>query len=215
MHIHSPPPPLLSTHVLASLPSEDISSHAHVSQPPPIVYARLFRPLPLPPSLFSFPHSEAMMRKTSLYAFAATRKALVGNGPTFHTAGDNNNTSDIQNAFPMNERGIRSSSPFPEPNTAIYDTYMPWTYFQPIDVNIHKMPEPEAKYYQFHTKKPWDVSTTDLIEIQSRKKYVQGVGYFLMVIYVYFLMPKEKSYSGETGSDGFFVMLPKNQPEKF
>ncbi|SYZ66625.1 hypothetical_protein (plasmid) [Leishmania braziliensis MHOM/BR/75/M2904] len=156
-----------------------------------------------------------MMRKTSLYAFAATRKALVGNGPTFHTAGDNNNTSDIQNAFPMNERGIRSSSPFPEPNTAIYDTYMPWTYFQPIDVKINKMPEPEAKYYQFHTKKPWDVSTTDLIEIQSRKKYVQGVGYFLMVIYVYFLMPKEKSYSGETGSDGFFVMLPKNQPEKF
>ncbi|AYU79554.1 protein of unknown function - conserved [Leishmania donovani] len=156
-----------------------------------------------------------MMRKTSACAIAATRRALVGNGPTFHTGGDNNNMSDIQNAFPMNERGIRSSSPFPEPNTAIYDSYMPWTYFQPIDVKVDKMPAPEAKYYQHHTKKPWDVSTTDLIEIQSRKKYVQGVGYFVMLIYLYFLMPKEKSYSGETGSDGFFVMLPKNQPEKF
>ncbi|KAL7701609.1 hypothetical protein N2W54_004651 [Lotmaria passim] len=156
-----------------------------------------------------------MMRKTSVCAFAATRKALVGNGPTFQTGGDNNNTSDIQNAFPLNERGIRSSSPFPEPNTAIYDTYMPWTYFQPIDVQIEKMPAPEAKYYQHHTKKPWDVSTTDLMEIQSRKKYLQGIGYLILVVYLYTLLPKEKSYTGKVGSDGFWVMLPKNQPEKF
>jgi len=125
------------------------------------------------------------------------------------------NTCDIQNVHPLNERGIRSSSPFPEPNTAIYDTYMPWTYFQPMDVNIEKMPAPEAKYYQRHTKRPWDLSSTELLEIQSRKKYLQGVGYALLAIYLYCLLPKEKSFSGLRGSDGYWVALPKNQPEKF
>jgi len=115
----------------------------------------------------------------------------------------------------MNERGIRSSSPFPEPNTAIYDTYMPWTYFQPMDVKVEKMPAPEPKYYQHLTKKPWDVSSTELLEIQSRKKYIQAIGYLMLIVYLYFLMPKEKSFSGLRGSDGHWVMLPKNQPEKF
>lgn len=156
-----------------------------------------------------------MMRKTSICAIAATRKALVGNGPTFHTGGECNNTCDIQNSFPMNERGIRSSSPFPEPNTAIYDTYMPWTYFQPMDVKMEKMPAPEAKYYQHLTKKPWDVSSTELLEIQSRKKYIQAIAYLILIVYLYFLMPKEKSFSGLRGSDGYWIMLPKNQPEKF
>ncbi|EAN91737.1 hypothetical protein C3747_20g11 [Trypanosoma cruzi] len=156
-----------------------------------------------------------MMRKTPMFALAATRKALVGNGPTFSTGGECMNTCDIQNAFPMNERGVRSSSPFQEPNTAIYDTYMSWTYFQPIDVNIEKLPAPEAKYYQRHTKRPWDISTTELIEIQSRKKYFQVWGYLIAFIYLYFLMPKEKSFSGLHGPDGHWIMLPKSRPELF
>ncbi|CAD2217408.1 hypothetical protein AGDE_04028 [Angomonas deanei] len=155
------------------------------------------------------------MRRTQLVAFSATRAALVGNGPTFLTGGDNNNTTDTANVYPLNERGIRSSSPFPEPNTAIYDTYMPWTYFQPMDVNIEKMPAPEPKYYQKLTKRPWDVSSTELLEIQSRKKYMQVIFYICACAYLYFLMPKEKSYSGLRGSDGIWILLPKNQPEKF
>ncbi|EPY35204.1 hypothetical protein STCU_01198 [Strigomonas culicis] len=156
-----------------------------------------------------------MMRQTPLLAFAATRTALVGNGPTFLTGGDNNNTTDTQNVYPLNERGIRSSSPFQEPNTAIYDSYLSWTYFQPLDVNIEKLPAPEAKYYQRLTKRPWDVSSTEMIEIQSRKKYFQTWLYLVAVIIMYFLLPKEKSYNGLRGSDGIWVALPKNQPEKF
>lgn len=156
-----------------------------------------------------------MMRKTSIAAFSATRVALVGNGLTFHTGGEDKNTAETAHAFPMGANGVRSSSPFPEPNTAIYDTYMSWTYFQPLDVKIEKLPAPEAKYYQHHTKRAWDVSCAELLEIVSRRKYLQVWGYAIVCVYLYFLMPKEKSYSGLRGSDGHWVMLPKNQPEKF
>ncbi|CCW64326.1 unnamed protein product [Phytomonas sp. EM1] len=156
-----------------------------------------------------------MLRVSCLSAFAATRAVLVGNGTTFLTGGDCTTSNEMQNVYRLGPRGIRSSSPFEEPNTAIYDSFVSWTYFQPIDIKVDKLPAPKAKYYQHHTKKPWDVSSTELMEITSRRKYVQGWGYLFLSIYVYFLMPKEKSFSGIRGSDGWWIMLPRNQPEKF
>lgn len=156
------------------------------------------------------------MRKTSIAAFTATRVVLAGNGiGTFSSGGECSQTSDVMNAFPLSERGVRSSSPFMENNTAIYDSYQSFTYMQPQDINIEKMPAPEAKYYQHHTKRPWDVSSTELTEIVSRRKFVQACGYGVITIFLYFIMPKEKSFSGSRGSDGSWIMLPKNQPEKF
>lgn len=155
------------------------------------------------------------MQRTVPLLFAATAALRVGNGPTFQTGGEYNDACTTANAYPLNDRGIRSSSPFPEPNTAIYDTYQPWTYFHPIDVNVEKMPAPDPKYYQKHTKRPWDLSATELLDIQSRRKYFQMWGYGIATIFVYFLMPKEKSFSGLRGSDGHWIMLPTGQPEKF
>lgn len=154
------------------------------------------------------------MRSTRSLAFVATRAAL-NNGPTFLTGGGHNDTVDVANAYPLNERGIRSSSPFAEPNTAVYEAYLPWTYFCPHNVNIEKMPAPEAKYYQRLTKKPWDVSSTEAIEINSRKKFFGFIIYTGLVIWAYFYLPKEKSYSGLYGPDGHWVLLPKNKPEYF
>lgn len=156
-----------------------------------------------------------MLRRTPLAAFAATRAVLAGNGPTFNSGGADNNTSDIANAFQMNEHGVRSSSPFPEPNTAIYDGYMSWTYFQPIDVKVELLPAPEAKYYQRLTKKPWDVSSTEWTELTLRRQFMSFWWTLFLFIMAYFMLPKEKSYSGVRGSDGFYILLPKNEPEKF
>eukprot|EP00796_Vickermania_ingenoplastis_P009260 gene9260-6511_t len=155
------------------------------------------------------------MRRSTTALFSTTCVRLVGNGPTFQTGGEHIDACTTANVYPLNERGIRSSSPFPEPNTAVYDTYQPWTYFHPIDVNVEKLPAPEPQYYQKHTKRPWDLSATELLEIQSRRKYFQIWFYAFATFFLYFLMPKEKSYSGLRGSDGFWIMLPKFQPEKF
>lgn len=155
-----------------------------------------------------------MMRSTQTLAFRATCLAL-NNGPTFSTGGGHNDTVDVANAYPLNERGIRSSSPFPEPNTAVYEAYMPWTYFQPHKVDIEKLPAPDAKYYQRFTKRPWDVSSTEAIEINSRKKFLGFVTYSFLIVWAYFWLPKEKSYSGLHGPDGSWIFLPKNKPEYF
>eukprot|EP00656_Telonema_subtile_P001071 TRINITY_DN10510_c0_g1_i3.p1 TRINITY_DN10510_c0_g1~~TRINITY_DN10510_c0_g1_i3.p1 ORF type:complete len:122 (-),score=26.74 TRINITY_DN10510_c0_g1_i3:189-554(-) len=80
---------------------------------------------------------------------------------------------------------------------------------------IETMPAPEPKYYQRHTKKPWDISTTELLEIQARKKYIHCMIYGVLFVMLYFVLPKEKTYAGTRGSDGFWIMLPKNQPELF
>lgn len=158
-----------------------------------------------------------MMRATSIAAMSATRVALVGNGLTFPTGGENTNENYwfTANAHPMGNRNVRSSSVFPEPNTAIYDGYLAWTYFQPLDIKIDTMAAPEAKHYQRHTKRPWDVSCTELVEIQSRRRYLQLWWYSLLLVLIFFLLPKEKSFSGLRGPDGHYIMLPKNQPEKF
>ena len=105
---------------------------------------------------------------------------------------------------------------FAEPNTAVYDSqFVSWTYFEPMKVDIEKFPAPEKKYYQRLTRKPWDVSCTEWMEITARKKYVFGLYYVALIFFVMFFLPRERSYSGETGSDGFFVNLPKNEPELF
>lgn len=36
--------------------------------------------------------------------------------------------------------------------------------------------------------------------------------YIIAIIAVYFLIPKEKSYSGLRGADGHWIFLPKGQP---
>lgn len=159
-------------------------------------------------------YANQMMRATRPVAFRASLMAL-NNGPTFLTGGAHNDSVDVANAYPMGERGIRSSSPFVEPNTAVYEAYMPWTYFQPHKVDVEKMPAPEAKYYQRLTKKPWDISSTELIEITSRKKFSGFIIYTFLVVLAYFYVPKEKSYSGLHGPDGWWILLPKNKPEYF
>lgn len=155
------------------------------------------------------------MQRTSRSLISTSAARLSQVGVTFQTGGQLMDDDMNAVAYRHNERGIRSSSMFPEPNTAIYDSYMPWTYFEPIKVDIEKMPAPEAKYYQKFTKKPWDISTTELMEIQARKKYIHAVIYFFMWIAIYFVLPKEKTYIGTRGSDGKWIMLPKNQPELF
>eukprot|EP00758_Cryptobia_borreli_P002070 Tbor_TRINITY_DN2760_c0_g1::TRINITY_DN2760_c0_g1_i1::g.15245::m.15245 len=137
------------------------------------------------------------------------------NGVTFLTGGQLTDNDMNANVYSTNDRGIKSSSMFKEPNTAIYESYLPWTYFQPMKIDIEKMPAPEAKYYQRHTKKPWDISTTELLEIQARKKYIHCLMYSVLFVMLYFVLPKEKNFAGTRGCDGFWIMLPKNQPEQF
>ena len=137
-------------------------------------------------------------------------------GLTFPTGGSLSENTEAVNHLPTSDRGVKSSSIFPEPNTAIYDsTFIPWTYFEPTKVHIEKMPAPEAKYYQRLTRKPWDVSSTEWMEISNRKRYVMSFWYSAMLVFVMFIVPKERSFSGLIGYDGFFVMLPKNKPELF
>lgn len=161
-----------------------------------------------------------MMRATRFSALRATA-TLLSNGITFPTGGTcsepgNFNIPEAANTFSVNERGVKSSSQFPEPHTAVYDSaILPWTYFQPMKVNIEKLPAPEAKYYQVLTKKPWDVSSTEWVEIQYRKKAIGSAWYFSLLFAAYFLLPKEKSYSGLRGFDGWYILLPKNQSELF
>ena len=155
----------------------------------------------------------AAFRMTPIAAQATTG---LGAGLTFPTGGSFSDTVEAANHMPTSDRGVKSSSIFPEPNTAVYDsTFLPWTYFEPIKVNIEKLPAPEPKYYQRLTRKPWDVSSTEWMEISARKRFVLGMYYGSMLIVVMFLVPKERSFSGETGFDGFFINLPKGKSELF
>ena len=153
------------------------------------------------------------MRATRL----SLSKGAVGCGGTFHTGG--HLTDDYHSSFahPTGERGIRSSSPFAEPNTAVYDSYMSWTYFQPMRVDIEKMAAPEKKYYQRLTRKPWDLSTMEYHDMITRKRFVQFWWLFALSMFMYFFMTKEKKFAGtsDISSDGIWVLLPKNRPELF
>ena len=140
----------------------------------------------------------------------------VAAGLTFPTGASVSETVEATNHMPTNERGVKSSTVFPEPTTAVYDsTFVAWTYFEPAKVNIEKFPAPEKQYYQRWTRKPWDVSSTEWMEITARKKYVLGLFYFWLGCFIMFLVPKEKTFSGLSGQDGYFVNLPKGQPNLF
>lgn len=160
-----------------------------------------------------------MMRSTRLVAFRSTPMlcaGAVGAGLPFPTGASFSDTVEAVNHMPTNDRGVKSSSIFPEPNTAVYDsTFVPWTYFEPVKVEIEKLPAPEPKYYQRFTRKPWDVSSTEWMEITARKRYVLGMFYAMLIFAIMFIIPKERSFSGEIGYDGFFVNLPKNKSELF
>lgn len=152
-----------------------------------------------------------LMRSSALLRTAAASS----NGPTFMTGGTLSDELEHAACLPVNERGIKSSSMFHEPNTAIYDASVSWTYLQPQKVNVEKFPAPEAKYYQRLTRKPWDISTAEWVEITHRKKTAMSFWYFSVFLMAWFVIPKEKSYSGLAGTDGFWVLLPKNEPELF
>lgn len=156
------------------------------------------------------------MRASRVLAIRATSRLLVG-GQGFSTAGTNSDDVEFANVLPVSDRGIKSSSMFPEPNVALYDAGpLTWTYFEPLKVaGIEKLPAPEAKYYQRLTKRPWDVSSSEWVEITYRKKAIGTFYYFTLICLVYFYLPKEKQFSGLKGSDGFYVLLPKNQTELF
>ena len=159
------------------------------------------------------------MRASRTLAFRASAPLLSGSVPaglTFPTGGSFSDTVESTNFLPTSERGVKSSTIFPEPNTAVYDsTFVPWTYFEPVKVDIEKLPVPEKQYYQRLTRKPWDVSCTEWMEITARKRYVGGMFYASFIFFVMFLMPRERTYSGVTGADGFFANLPAGKPEMF
>ena len=117
--------------------------------------------------------------------------------------------------MPANSRGVKSTTLFEEPNTSIYDSTASWSYFQPMKVNIEKMGAPDAKYYQRHTRREWDISTSEWYEMTQRKKYVLTWYYAALILLFWFVIPKEKSYSGLVGCDGFWALLPKGQPELY
>jgi hypothetical protein len=152
-----------------------------------------------------------MMRASRVLACSG-----VGAGLTFPTGATLSDNVESKNVLPSNDRGVKSSSIFPEPNTAVYDAaFASWTYFEPTKVNIEKLPVPEKQYYQRLTRKPWDVSCTEWMEITARKRYVSGMYYLCFIAFVMFILPRERTYSGLSGSDGFFVNLPANKPEMF
>lgn len=166
-----------------------------------------------------FLRSFVMLRRTTALALRATPIAL-NNGPTFLTGGVHTGEQELTHystayCHPVNERGVHSSSMFQEPNTSVYDSIAPWTYFQPHAVKIDVLPAPEPKDYQRLTRKPWDISMTEWMEVQQRKSIVAMLFWAFMTYLAYFGLHKEKSYDGTRGSDGTWVLLPKNRPEWF
>ena len=122
------------------------------------------------------------------------------------------NDSDL---FPTNERGLKHTSLIAEPNTAIYDSWLPWSYFQPHKVSIQKMGVPDAKYYQRFTKKPWDLSSTEYNELIHRKRMFHTAWFGVMIFVVCFICNKGNQYAGLRGLDGYWIALPVGKPHKF
>ncbi|KNH07606.1 fasciclin-1-like protein [Perkinsela sp. CCAP 1560/4] len=112
-------------------------------------------------------------------------------------------------------RGVKFSNCLDETNTAIYDGSVSFTYFQPYKVSIEKLGLPEKKYYQKLTRKPWDISSTEWVELMYRRRYIQWWFFLCCILMTTMVLHREKQYSGVRGSDGFWVMLPKGDPGKF
>ena len=155
------------------------------------------------------------MRASQRLQLAATRSLMLAYGPT--NVGQERHPPDSMAplSFPDNERNIKASFVFPENNTSVYEAYAVWTYFQPQKVTIERLPAPDPKYYQFHTKRLWDISATEQMEIIIRKRFI---GFFVCgftVIYLYGFLKDERSYDGTEGHDPFWALLPKNRAEWF
>ena len=144
----------------------------------------------------------------------------VANGVSFGIGGVESKNAEQANCVPSNERGLKASAMYQEGlQTANYDALMgawSWTYMRPVEkVEVEKLAAPEAKYYQVHTKKPWDISCTDYVEIIARKRMFLCALWGSLILIMFFVMPKEKQFSGKKGADGWWIMLPKNKPEMF
>eukprot|EP00760_Papus_ankaliazontas_P030692 PhM_4_TR4976/c0_g1_i1/m.86291 len=163
-----------------------------------------------------------MLARTRLARCAATNLShspsvtgLTHYGPTLPIGPQVMDESTDAPALGSTPRGVKNTSCFKEDNTAIYDGPISWSYFQPHKVNIEVMPAPEAKYYQRNTKKPWDISTTEWMELTYRKRVVMAIWWGSMWFALVFLLPKEKQFAGLRGHDGMWIMLPQNQKELF
>lgn len=166
-----------------------------------------------------------MLRRTTASSFRATRVALSGAAPanvtmSFGIGGVESKNAEQANCVPTNERGIKSTGPLQEGlQTSNYDAMFgawSWSYMQPVaKVNVDKLPVPEAKYYQQLTKKPWDISCSEYVEILTRKRAMFASFWGMLLVIMFFIMPKEKQYSGKKGADGWWIWLPKNKPELF
>ena len=138
------------------------------------------------------------------------------NGLQWPCSGQCSETAAYSKLMPVNDRGVRASGPIcVEATTAVYETYMSWTYFQPFKVDIDKMPAPEPRHYQRRTKRAWDITTQEFVEILHRKaSLVQMCVFVSMALFILF-GPREKSFSGTMGPDGYYILLPRNHPEYF
>ena len=150
-----------------------------------------------------------------MFRASATLLCAVGNGPTHLSGGQCTDDGYHPAVYGVNERGVRSSSMFAESNTAVYDNHIAWTYLQTAKVCVERMPAPEAKYYKVHTRRPWDISSQEYFELTTRRHFIKCVYFAIMFFLIYFYLPKEKTFIGTRGTDGFWVMLPKNQPHQF
>ena len=155
------------------------------------------------------------MRSSQRLQLAATRCLQLAYGPTAFAPEHHPDDSMQALSFPPNERGVKASFVFPEENTAVYEAYMPWTYLQPGKVDIERLPAPDPKYYQVHTKRLWDISSTEQMEIIIRKRFYGTLVCGVTLIFLYGFLKDERSYDGTEGHDPFWALLPKNRPEWF
>ena len=164
-----------------------------------------------------------MMRTstTVMMRASAARLATVfpssAQGMCNEDGGSINSPEESLVVFPTTERGVHSSSLFQENNTAVYDAFQPFTYFQPVEkIQVEKIPEPDAKYYQVNTRRHWDITWTEWNEIVNRKKmFMLYINVPVVMLATYFLTRRSMSFAGERGYDVVVIGAPKNQPHLF
>ena len=117
----------------------------------------------------------------------------------------------------VNSRGVAPGFIHNGENAAVYDSALKsWHYLAPVEkVDIECMPAPDAKYYQVNTKRDWDISCQEHQEIRDRSNAWRMIQYVCVFIIGFYIIPKERNYSGRNGSDGFWIGLPKQRPELF
>ena len=119
-------------------------------------------------------------------------------------------------AHPNNSRGQKSSAQFIEESVATYDAaIISFTYMEPHKVKVDKLPEPDKASYQRFTKRSWDLSSTEWMELITRKRMVLAIWWFTIGTVGMLSIPKDRQFSGKGGADGFYVLLQKGTPEAF